>query len=91
MPKFNCSFSITASVEKTYVITNYEIDIPDEDAVNILTDSHLEDYISDEITTQINEGDFDPEEKGELIETDYTNSYPDFVKVPTKVEPKQDN
>ena len=79
------------SVEKTYVITNYEVDIPDEDCKDIngaVSTQVIKDSIADEIYDSTGCGDFKPEEEGELIETDYTNDPPEFIKSPVEVKPE---
>ena len=89
MPKFKCSFSITETVEKTYVITCYEIDIPRKDCRNThgtICDQVIKDAISDEILEAIGCGDFDPKENGELVETEYNNNGPEFITGPTKID-----
>lgn len=88
MPKFKCAFKVTLTVEKTFMIDNYEVDIPDEacrDAYNLPSKTAVMDSISDEICDSINQGDFDPEEEGRLIDTDYNNDSPTFVIEPLKV------
>lgn len=90
MPKFKCSFSITLTEEKTYVITNYEVDIPDEDCrdVNgIVSTQTIKDNIADEIYDDVNLGKFDPAKEGELIETYRSTAGPDFIKAPVEVKP----
>lgn len=90
MPKFKCSFSITTSVEKTYVIVNHEVDVPDEDCRDVngaMSTQVIKDSIIDEIYDDVNLGEFDPVKEGELIETDYNTAYPDFIKPPIEVKP----
>jgi len=89
MPKFKGSFKITAVIEKTYIITNYEVDLADDEcegADGIVDDQTIKDTIVDRIQEDINTGDFKLEDSGELVDTNYDNDYPEFITGPTKVE-----
>lgn len=91
MPKFKCSFSITTTVKKTYVVTNYEVDLPDDDCNNVdgsaSSPQAIKDSISDEIYTAVGDGSLDPEDKGDLIEIDHNNGSPEFIKPPIEIDP----
>ena len=86
MPKFKCSFKITATVDKTYIITNYEVDLSDEECNpnGKETDQAIKDSITDRILEDINTGDLQLVESGKLVETDY-DDYPEFITKPTEV------
>lgn len=87
MPKFKCSFSITMTTEKTYVITNYEIDIPDEDCRDTsgaVSAQVIRDSITDEI---YDDPCFDPEKEGLLIETNSGKDGPEFIRPPVEIKP----
>ena len=89
MPKFKCSFKITMTVEKTYVITNYEVDLTDEECFNadgIIRDEAIKDAISDKIEEDVNTDSFKPADDGEQVESSYAFGHPEFIVGPTKIE-----
>jgi len=91
MPKFKCTFKVTVTEERTYIITNYDADVLDEDCSDpdgFISDQEMvEEACSDEICEAISTGDLIPEDEGiKAGETDYNNSPPEFITTPVKVK-----
>lgn len=91
MPKFKCTFKVTVTEERTYTITDYEVDVLDEDCSDPdnLTPAQemVEEACTNEICEAISTGDFIPEDDGgELIETDYSSGPPEFTTPPTEAQ-----
>jgi hypothetical protein len=81
--KFNCTFSIRVTVEKTYIVTNLPINIPKADL-----DSHnltLEDIAADEIRELFDKGVL-AVDNYELIQTDVDINFVKFVKTPKEIK-----
>ena len=83
--KFNCTFSISATVEKTYIVTNLPISIQEED-LERCTSQELKDVASDIICGLFEERALSLEEKGTLIQTDNAINFVEFVKTPKEIE-----
>ena len=84
MPKFKCSFKITTTVKKIFIVTDYEVDLTDEeckDADGIINRQTIKDCISTGLEESINEGDLQLEDEGKLVETDYDNDLPELIHV----------
>lgn len=89
MPKFKCSFKVTLTEEKTFIITDHEVDMPDEDCLDadgLPSKIAVKDNLHDMIYDAIGQGEFNPEKDGKLVETDYSNNGPTFIVVPSKVK-----
>lgn len=81
--KFNCTFSVRETIEKTYVVTNLPVSIPEEDL-----DGHnltLDAVAEDEIRTLFQEGVLSLD-KGILIHTDTSIEFVKLVKTPKEIK-----
>lgn len=81
--KFNCTFSVRETVEKTYIVTNLPLSIPEEDL-----DGHnltLKDVAEDEIRTLFQEGVLSLDGYT-LIHTDTDIGFVELVKTPKEIK-----
>jgi len=84
--KFNCTFSVRETIEKTYMVTNLSINIPEEDlASGVDASQHLKDIASDIIHTLYRDGALTLDERT-LIQTDIDISFVEFVIAPKEIK-----
>lgn len=81
--KFNCTFSVRETVEKTYIVTNLPLSIPEEDLNG--HDLTLKDVAEDEIRTLFQNKTLSLDE-GTLIQTDTDIGFVTLVKIPKEIK-----
>ena len=82
--KFNCTFSVTGTIEKTYVVTNLPISIPEEDLPD-MTSQTIKDVASNIIHELLANGAITID-KGTLIQADHDFNFVEFVKTPKEIK-----
>ena len=85
--KFNCTFSVRETIEKTYIITNLPINISEEDlASGVDAPQILKDNASDIIRELFFNGVLTFVDKGALIQTDTNIDFVEFVIAPKEIK-----
>jgi len=88
--KFNCTFSVRETIERTYIITKLPINIPDEDTAEIekrtIPALTIKDIASDVILYLLQENPSLLKERGTLIQTDHNFDFVKFIKTPKEVK-----
>lgn len=89
--KFNCTFSVRETTERTYVVTNLPIDVSNEDLEGVkVTKQSIEDIVSDKIYDLLQGGELTLDGRisveGTLIQTDNNFDCVKFVQTPKEIE-----